>query len=178
MSIKLDYSNSILAFHTFTTCPHINVEISMVSVAEKETIAENRVDVEGGARESKKRLRSIIAEMSGQAAKMLTDPEKDGRFVLNSKRAKSFEVLASGEFEVAVKMGLFAEIFYSPYDDEVLELYVSTADDLVSDFSKSDPDDCNDEEDDQCAQFLSFPLAKYKSSKTVWVELEPGNYVF
>jgi hypothetical protein len=178
VAIKLDYSHSILAFHTFTTCPHIDVEISMISVAEKETIADNRVEIEGGARESKKRLRSIIAEMSGQAAKSLTDPDREGRFVLNSKRAKDFEVLSSGEFEVQVKMGLFAEIFYSPYDDEVLELYVSSADDLVSDFSKSDPADCDDEEDDQCSQFLSFPLAKYKSSKTVWVELEPGSYVF
>ena len=74
--------------------------------------------------------------------------------MLSSKRAKSFEVLHSGEFEVQVKMGLFAEIFYSPYDDEVLELYVSTADDLVSDFSKSDPADCNDEDDDQCTPYL------------------------
>ena len=65
VAIKLDYSHSILAFHTFTTCPHIVVEISMISVAEKESIAENRVAVEGGTRESKKRLRSIISEMSG-----------------------------------------------------------------------------------------------------------------
>ena len=65
---------------------------------------------------------------------MITDPDKDGHFTLNSKSVKDFEILFSHGFEVQVKMGLFAEIFYSPYDDEVLELYVSTADDLVSDF--------------------------------------------
>ena len=44
-------------------------------------------------------------------------------------------------------MGLFAEVFYSPYDDEVLELYIAANDELVSDFSKLDPSECDDEED-------------------------------
>ena len=106
----------------------------------------------------------------------MNDPEKDGRFVLSSKRAKDFEILFSGGFDVQVKMGLFAEVFYSPYDDEVLELYIAANDELVSDFSKLDPSECDDEEDTECTQILNFELAKYKSSKTLWLDLEPGSY--
>ena len=77
-------------------------------------------------------------------------------------------------------MGLFAEIFYSPYDDEVLELYVASSDEQVSDFSALDPSEYNCDEDDDttCSSVLSFPMAKYKSSKTIWVDLEPGLYTF
>ena len=48
-------------------------------------------------------------------------------------------------------MGLFMEVFYSPSDDEVMELY-------LGDRGKA------------------LDLNKYKSAKTIWVDLEPGEY--
>lgn len=51
----------------------------------------------------------------------IADPE-DARFSFESDMSKSYEVLWSSEFVVLNKMGLFAEIFYSPFEDEVMQL--------------------------------------------------------
>ena len=50
---------------------------------------------------------------------------------MTSRSDADFEVLASYDFSVALKMGLFMEIFYSPFDDEVLELYLAERYDLL-----------------------------------------------
>ena len=39
-----DYSHSILAFHKFDVCPHLPVEISMISTSEAEMINKNRYE--------------------------------------------------------------------------------------------------------------------------------------
>ena len=79
-------------------------------------------------------MKKIVEDMSNAEPKFITDPDEEGRFTVRGNHQKDFEILFSHEFEVGVKMGLFAEIFYSPYLDEVLELYVASSDELVSDF--------------------------------------------
>ena len=61
----------------------------------------------------------------------LDDPTSESNFLLVSKSESAFEVLYSHDFEVTLKMGIFLEIFYSPYDDEVLELYLADRYDLI-----------------------------------------------
>jgi hypothetical protein len=49
----------------------------------------------------------------------MEDPEKQ-RFSFSSDKSKEWEVVHSQNFEVKVKRGLFIEVFYSPYFDEVV----------------------------------------------------------
>ena len=44
--------------------------------------------------------------------------------MLTSQSENEFEVLYSHDIDVSMKMGLYMEIFYSPYDDEVMELFI------------------------------------------------------
>lgn len=55
---------------------------------------------------------------------LIDDPVTEGAFLLTSKSESKFEVLSSNDFRVDLKMGIFMEIFYSPFEDEVLELYL------------------------------------------------------
>ena len=87
-------------------------------------------------------------------------------------------MLHSQEFYVGVKMGLFMEIFYSPYDDEVMELFISPRDDLHA-YDAYVVDKSSDDEGDyiESSQNLKkYEMNKYASSKTIWVDLEPGYY--
>ena len=61
VSIKIDYSHSVLAFHTFTECPHFPIEISMISLDEMERIEEGRTAVVGDTKDSKNRLRALTS---------------------------------------------------------------------------------------------------------------------
>lgn len=45
--------------------------------------------------------------------------------MLSSHSEAEHEVLYSQDIEVGIKMGLYMEIFYSPYDDEVMELFIA-----------------------------------------------------
>ena len=85
-------------------------------------------------------------------AVFIADPER-ARFSFESDITKSFEVVWKNEFTVHDKMGLFVEIFYSPYQDEVMQLAL---------VSKSV------HRDDQ--------ISKYKASKSIQLELLAGNY--
>ena len=175
--IRLDYSHSILAFHKFDICPHLPVEISMISVSEAELINKNRDEILGlSDQSSRQKLKDLVNRMSDHEKITLDDPSAEGNFLLVSKSESTFEVLYSHDFRVSLKMGLFMEIFYSPYDDEVLELYVGERYDLVHSDHRVQAD-LNDEYDNHDAMNLkTFTLNKYKSSKTVWVDLEPGEY--
>lgn len=65
--------------------------------------------------ESSKHLDKIANSMSTEGmAVFLSDPEM-GTFSFESDFTKEFEVVWKSEFWVYDKMGLFAEIFYSPY---------------------------------------------------------------
>ena len=179
VTVRLDYSHSVLAFHTFTECPHLPIEVSMISLDEKAGLEAAREGQDSDPRASRTRLRALTADMGLQQPTSIRDPETEGRFVLQSRQSREFEILHSGAFEAGVKMGLFAEVFYSPYMDEVLELYVASSDEQVADFQLADPSECDEEDEDgSCSTVLSFDLAKYKSSKSVWVDLEPGAYTF
>lgn len=65
-------------------------------------------------------------------------------------------MLSSTEFSVEVKFGLFVELFNSPFQGEVIGLF------LHSNSNVAGP--------------AMDIINKYKSSKTIWVELEPGLY--
>lgn len=85
-------------------------------------------------------------------------------------------MLASYDWAVNLKMGLFVEIFYSPYDDEVLQLYVAERYELVHGGHKTQADTGDEYDNDDKENQRVFSLNKYKSGKTVWVDLEPGEY--
>ena len=130
--ILIDYTNSILAFHKFDVCPHLPIEISMISVSESTLINANRAEALGMTdKKSRSNLKNIFKKMSLTQAMILDDPLNEGAFLLTSNSEKDFEVLASFDFTVNIKMGLFMEIFYSPYDDEVMELYLGERYDML-----------------------------------------------
>ena len=95
--------------------------------------------------------------------------------MLTSKSDTEFEVLYSQDIHVDLKMGLFMEIFYSPFDDEVLELYLGERYDLLHE-KKVQADREDDYDNDDKENKKVFTLNKYKSAKTIWVDLEPGEY--
>ena len=66
-TIVIDYSHSILAFHKFDICPHIPVEISMISVSEAEMINKNRYEEVLGLtdKQSRSNLKEIFNRMNG-----------------------------------------------------------------------------------------------------------------
>lgn len=67
-----------------------------------------------------------------------------------------FQVLSSTQFTVEVKYGLFVELFNSPFQGDVIGLFLHS--------------------NSNAAGLAVDVLNKYKSSKTIWVELEPGIY--
>lgn len=62
----IDYSHSILAFHKFDVCPHLPVEISLISDSEAEMINKNMYEEVLGKTDKKSRanLKDIFARMS------------------------------------------------------------------------------------------------------------------
>lgn len=93
-----------------------------------------------------------------------------------SKTESDVQVLASHDFQCGLKMGLFMEVFYSPFDDEVLELFIANRFDLEEGGKKIQADGDEDYDMDDAANKRIFELNKYKSGKTIWVDLEPGHY--
>ena len=65
-TIILDYSHSILAFHKFDVCPHLPVEISMISTSESELINKNRYEEVLGLtdKQSRSNLQDMFKRMS------------------------------------------------------------------------------------------------------------------
>jgi hypothetical protein len=83
----------------------------------------------------------------------------DGVLQLKSKDPNSAtEVLYSTEFSLAVKMGIFMEIFYSPFMAEVLRLNLRS--------KKSNK------------AITTYNPAHFSGQKAVWADLEPGDYTF
>ena len=64
-TIILDYSHSILAFHKFEECPHLPVEISMISTSEAQIINKNREAAPLGQtdKHSRANLKDIFTRM-------------------------------------------------------------------------------------------------------------------
>ena len=64
-TVVFDYSHSILAFHKFDVCPHLPVEISMISTGERTLINESRNEALGLTdKASKKKLKDIFKRMN------------------------------------------------------------------------------------------------------------------
>ena len=102
----------------------------------------------------------------------IDDPYNEGAFMLTSHSESDFEVLYGHNINVAMKMGLYIEIFYSPYDDEVLELYLGERYDSRHEQADSEDDYDNNDK----GNLERFVMNKYKSAKSIWVDLEPGAY--
>ena len=132
-TIILDYSHSILAFHKFDICPHLPVEISMISTSEAEILNKNRYEEVLGLtdKQSRSNLQDLFKRMSNNEKIVIDNPDHESAFMLTSRSDSEFEVLYSHDFKVNLKMGLFLEVFYSPYDDEVMELYLAERYDLM-----------------------------------------------
>ena len=126
----------------------------------------------GTDRDNKKRLKDIFKTMSGANKVNLDDPHNDGAFMLNSMSESEFQVLFSQNIDIGIKMGLYMEIFYSPYDDEVLELFIEERYGALQLQADSTADYDNEDRGNQEA----FIINKYKSSKMLWVDLEAGEY--
>ena len=106
----------------------------------------------------------------------IDNPDHESSFTLTSKSDSEFEVVYSHDFTVTLKMGLFVEVFYSPFDDEVMELYLGERYDLLTAHHTVQGDNEDEYDNDDKQNKKVFELNKYKSSKTIWVDLEPGEY--
>jgi len=124
-------------------------------------------------KQSRSKLHDIFQRLAYPEKMTIDDPVTEGSFTLTSRSERNFEVLYSKDFHVDLKMGLFIEIFYSPFDDEVLELFIGERHgkiNLQADTSNGDYDNTDK------GNLQEFALNKYKSSKTIWVDLEEGFY--
>ena len=149
----------------------------MISTSEYELMNKNHYDEVLGLtdKSSRTKLKETFKKMSSVTKVTIDDPEKEGAYMLTSKSDTEFEVLYSQDIHVDLKMGLFMEIFYSPFDDEVLELYLGERYDLLHE-KKVQADREDDYDNDDKENKKVFTLNKYKSAKTIWVDLEPGEY--
>lgn len=66
-ALVIDYSHSVIAFHSFSTCPHLPVEISMISHGENEFLAQRREEEQVSTdKESKQKLKELFERMDGR----------------------------------------------------------------------------------------------------------------
>ena len=62
--VIIDYSHSILAFHKFEECPHLPIEISMISQSESQLINKSRNEALGITdKSSRANLREMFKKM-------------------------------------------------------------------------------------------------------------------
>jgi hypothetical protein len=66
-------------------------------------------------------------------------------------------VLAEAKFKNDIKLGLFAEVFSSPFASDVISLFLAS---------------------DEGGSAVVTQMNRLSSSKTIWLELEPGSYTF
>lgn len=150
----------------------------MISYSENELLLKRINNTKLATNESRKKLKDLFSQMSKEEKLLLDDNEDKGRFSIVSKADEAFQVLSSGDFQAKVKMGLFIEIFYSAYDDEVLELFISPRDDLTAydSYVSMPSSDSEGNYLDTDENRKKYEMNKYKSSKQIWVDLEPGHY--
>ena len=150
----------------------------MISTSEAQILNLNRSEEILGLTDNQSRasLKKIFDRMTNNEKVVLDDPDGESSFMLTSSSQAEFEVVYSHDFIVDLKMGMFLEVFYSPYDDEVMELYLGERYDLLHPGHKVQADNEDDYDNDDKQNKKVFELNKYKSSKTIWVDLEPGEY--
>ena len=134
----------------------------MISKSEAEIVNKAHKDVlELTDKKSRDKLKHIMQRMNNNEKMIIDDPYNEGAFMLTSHSESDFEVLYSHDFHVGMKMGLYIEIFYSPFDDEVLELYLGERYDSLKE--QADTSDEYDNEDK--GNLNRFLMNKYKASK-------------
>lgn len=153
--IRLSYYNSVLAFHSYKECPHIQLEISLVSKKEAPLIQQGLDSIED--KEDVDRIAELFNTFTNGQNPITLDNPDDGTFTADIDPSKSFQVLASAPFTNEIKMGLFVEVFSSPFTSDVIAVYLQSD---TQDQDKQTP----------------LVLNRFKSSKTIWVDLEPGTY--
>jgi len=65
-------------------------------------------------------LKSIFNELSKSGSIIDLDDPSNLSYTFKSDKGKEWEIISKNDFVVTVKKGVFIEIFYSPYFDEVL----------------------------------------------------------
>jgi hypothetical protein len=88
--LKFFYLHSILPLHKFEVCPHLPVEISMISVEESEAIQRNINHDKNVDKESKKKLKTAISKLSEHAKYIMGDNEEAGHFTMVTKEEEAF----------------------------------------------------------------------------------------
>lgn len=115
----ISYEDSVIALHSsFKECPHVVLEISFISKDEL-TRLENDLKTDiSGPLTTERDLKYFYDKLSVTESTKLYDSALKYSFV--SQTNKAFETVYFGDFKVNVKMGMYIEVFYSPFQDEVL----------------------------------------------------------
>mmetsp|Transcript_21056 Transcript_21056/g.32602 ORF Transcript_21056/g.32602 Transcript_21056/m.32602 type:complete len:247 (+) Transcript_21056:1496-2236(+) len=174
--VYLDYSNSIVTLSSFFDCPHAHLSLSMMKVDEVEAKVKEQASktsdwISKQHRESEQHLGNIFDKLSRASAAgsqmMLADENQVFTYEANKQTAfaKSYQVV-SRDFSVQGTQGrqVAFEIFYDSqfYD---LELLVQSK-------------DAGEVRTRSYSNKKSVDLTKYKGTKKVFAEVEPGDYTF
>jgi hypothetical protein len=62
--LRFDYSDSVVAFHSFKECPHVVVEVSMISVEEYKILSKMLTETAPDTADSHARLSLLFNEFS------------------------------------------------------------------------------------------------------------------
>lgn len=125
----------------------------MISVEEhKELQKELDDDDDLDASESEELMDYIYDVL--QYGYMESDDSDDFMYAYMSDVSQPFETMFSKDFTVEGKQGLYLEIFYSPYFDEVLQVAVF----------------------ENCIDGNGLAHSMFRSQRQLWMELQPGEY--
>ena len=119
--VRMSYKNSVLAFHSFKECPHIFLEVSMISKSEAEIF-----DEASPKSASSEVLKNLFEKFENSGSPFsLSDPSL-ATFTFKSNPENEFEVISSLDFSIDVKFGVFVEIFSSSYKNEIFGVALSS----------------------------------------------------
>lgn len=152
-SVKIEYDNSVVDMHSFSSCPHVLMELSMISDQERLELAAEIDQDAMDPNESDKKIKQTFKGLSNASSFLVLEDPKT-LFSFKSDKGKEWERIHRSDFTVEVKRGLYFEVFYSPYFDEVLQIAVIQNSIDGSELSR----------------------ALLKASKSLWIELDPANY--
>lgn len=72
--IILDYSHSVIALHNFDECPHLPIEISVISQSEADLLTKSQDIFQKTDKKSREELSSIFSRLSDKHALTIDDP--------------------------------------------------------------------------------------------------------
>lgn len=109
--------------HSFKECPHVLMELSLVSEPELAQLSTGMQEQAMNPDESDLKIRQAFRGLDNAASFVVMD-DPTQLYSYKSDKGKEWERIHRSDFTVDVKRGLYFEIFYSPYFDEVLQLAV------------------------------------------------------